>query len=273
MDYLEIRSVEINDEEMVMICNRNPVAKLPSPADLPVIDSTRLPHHIAVIMDGNGRWAKSRGLPRWAGHRQGAQTLKRILIACRDQGISMLTAYGFSTENWRRPAAEVEFLMSLFEQVLQDEIQSLADHKVQIQFLGDRHGLPQSLQRLIQQATQITQGFDPQIHLRIALNYGGRREILSACQRLAQEIAQGRLMPDQVTEAHLTQYLDTADDPDPDLLIRTSGEMRISNFLLWQLAYTEMYFTPTLWPDFTEQDLIQALGWYQRRSRRFGATR
>ncbi len=271
MDCLEIRSVEINDEKMKMICNCNPLAELPSAIDCSVIDPTHLPHHIAVIMDGNGRWAKSRGLPRWAGHRQGAQTLKRILIACRDQGISVVTAYGFSTENWRRPAAEVEFLMALFEQVLQDEIQSLANHKVQIQFLGDHQGLPQSLQCLIQQATQITQGFAPQIRLRIALNYGGRREILSACQRLAQEIAQGRLAPDQITEAHVSQYLDTADDPDPDLLIRTSGEMRISNFLLWQLAYTEMYFTSTLWPDFSEQDLIQALLWYQGRSRRFGA--
>lgn len=241
-------------------------------ADLPDLNPTRLPQHIALIMDGNGRWAESRGLPRWAGHRQGAQRLKQILIACRDHGISMLTAYGFSTENWRRPAAEVEFLMSLFEQVLQDEIQFLADHKVQIQFLGDRQGLPQSLQRLIHHATQLTHCFDPQICLRIALNYGGRREILSACQRLAQEIAQGSLAPDQITEAHLTQHLDTCGDPDPDLLIRTSGEMRISNFLLWQLAYTEMYFTPTLWPDFSELDLIQALRWYQGRSRRFGGS-
>ncbi len=253
-----------------MICRCHSVCTTPTILDQPTLDPHRLPQHIAVIMDGNGRWATQRGLPRLAGHRQGAQTLKQILKSCRSLGIPMLTAYGFSTENWQRPAVEVDFLMSLFEQVLQEEIQSLTENQVQIQFLGEHQDLPRSLQKLIRQATQITHCSDPHIRLRIALNYGGRKEILRACQRLAQAIAQGSVESTQISEEHLQDYLDTAGDPDPDLLIRTSGEMRLSNFLLWQLAYTEMYFTPVLWPDFTEQDLLQALQIYQTRSRRFG---
>lgn len=255
-----------------MICTSEPVN-----SSLPIdphhdLDPHQLPHHIAVIMDGNGRWARQRGLPRWVGHRRGVQALKLLLQTCQQLAIHRVTAYAFSTENWGRPASEVHCLMTLFEQVLQQEIQAMADSGVQIHFLGDRQGLPRSLQAVMQRATEITQQTDPRIHLQIALNYGGRGEILRACQRLAEQVSQGSLTVAEITEDHLTRHLDTAANPDPDLLIRTSGEMRLSNFLLWQLAYAEMYFTPTLWPDFDESHLIQALWAYQTRDRRFGGS-
>jgi undecaprenyl diphosphate synthase len=238
----------------------------PLPADL---IPAALPQHIAMIMDGNGRWAKRRGLPRIAGHRQGVKTLKTLVRCCKDWGIPTLTAYAFSTENWRRPAAEVNFLMGLFEQVIAQELTQLTREGVQLSFIGDLAGLPDRLRQTIAQVMQ--QPVDrPVLNLVIALNYGGRAELVQACQQIAELVQQGVLTTSAITETTIVQHLTTAGIPDPDLLIRTSQELRLSNFLPWQLAYTELYFSPTYWPDFGVDDLHQALLAYQQRDRRFG---
>lgn len=229
----------------------------------------RLPRHVAVIMDGNGRWAERRGLPRLIGHRRGVETLKALLRCCDRWGIQALTAYAFSTENWARPVAEVDFLMSLFERVLHQEMEELMREDVKIQFVGDLATLPISLQTAIEHSrinTQYNQG----ILLTVATNYGGRQEIVQACRTIAQQVQQGDLKPEDIDETLFKEYLYTQEIGDPDLLIRTSGEMRISNFLLWQLAYSEIYVTNTLWPDFDQSELHQALCAYQKRHRRFG---
>lgn len=228
-----------------------------------------LPQHIAMIMDGNGRWAKKRNLPRIAGHRQGAQTLKNILRCCKNWGIKNLTVYAFSTENWGRPPQEVTFLMGLFEKLLQSELLEMHTEGVKIQILGDLSLLPSSLQQIITKATLQTQS-NQEIGLNIAINYGGRQEITKACQTIALQVQKGLLKPEAITPQLLENYLDTKGISEPDLLIRTSGEMRLSNFLLWQMAYTEIYVTDTLWPDFTTNELYQALLTYQKRERRFG---
>jgi undecaprenyl diphosphate synthase len=220
------------------------------PADL---DPGRLPQHVALIMDGNGRWAKSRGLPRVMGHRAGVEALKATLRLCSDWGIQALTAYAFSTENWSRPGEEVNFLMTLFERVLQ----------------ADLKALPKKLQELIADATARTAGNNG-IHFNVCTNYGGRRELVQAAQRLAQRVAAGELDPDSIDENSIAAELFTAGEQDPDLLIRTSGEHRISNFLLWQLAYAEIHVTDVLWPDFNADALKAALLDFQRRHRRFG---
>ncbi|MBE9078073.1 isoprenyl transferase [Romeria aff. gracilis LEGE 07310] len=228
-----------------------------------------LPRHIAVIMDGNGRWAKQRGLPRIMGHRRGVDTLKKLLRCCRDWGIGALTAYAFSTENWGRPIGEVDFLMTLFERVLRKELKEMMEEDVRIQFVGDLSALPDTLQREIDRAvadTQVNQG----IRFSVATNYGGRQEILQACRAIADQVQQGHLAPHEIDESLFSRYLYTSNISDPDLLIRTSGEMRISNFLLWQLAYSEFYITDTLWPDFDQAEFHQALIAYQQRHRRFG---
>ena len=220
-------------------------------------------------MDGNGRWAKARGLPRVVGHQAGVEALKSTLRQCSDWGIGALTAYAFSTENWSRPGDEVNFLMTLFEGVLQKELRSLEEEQVRIRFLGDLDGLPEKLQHLIDKATERT-AKNSGIHFNVCTNYGGRRELVRAAQRLAKQAASGTLDPEAIDENSFARELFTAGDQDPDLLIRTSGEYRISNFLLWQLAYAEIHVTDVFWPDFNADVLKQALLDYQGRNRRFG---
>ena len=229
----------------------------------------KLPQHIAIIMDGNGRWASRRGLPRIIGHRQGAQTLKTILRCCKEWGIKTLTVYAFSTENWGRPQEEVRFLMGLFEELLNQELLAMQEEGIQLQLLGDLSILPSSLQEIIEKARVQTQK-NRDICLNIAINYGSRQEITKACQILASQVQKGLLEPETITPQLLENYLDTRGIGEPDLLIRTSGEMRLSNFLLWQIAYTEIYVTDTLRPDFTAAEFYQALLAYQQRDRRFG---
>ena len=233
------------------------------------LDPKRLPAHIAVIMDGNGRWAEARGLPRMLGHRAGVEALKTILRFCSDLGIKSLTVYAFSTENWSRPSDEVNFLMTLFERVLQSELESLINEKVCIKFLGDLEALPNGLQDLIKDATQKTSK-NKGINFNVCTNYGGRRELVRAAQKLAERAASGDLDPAMIDENIFAAELFTDSQTDPDLLIRTSGEKRISNFLLWQLAYAEIYVTEVLWPDFDHKALTDALIDYQSRCRRFG---
>lgn len=236
------------------------------PADL---NPERLPGHIAVIMDGNGRWAKNRGLPRIMGHRRGVDALKEMLRCCKDWGIRALTAYAFSTENWGRPSEEVDFLMNLFERVLRRELREMVEEDVQIHFVGNLQALPQSLQQEIGRSMEETQ-HNQAIQFTVATNYGGRQEIVQACRAIATQVQQGTLSPEDITESLFEQHLYTVKTGNPDLLIRTSGEMRLSNFLLWQMAYTEIYVTNSLWPDFDRAELHQALCAYQSRQRRFG---
>ena len=236
------------------------------PADL---KCDRLPKHVAVIMDGNGRWAKRQGLPRLIGHQRGVDALKDILRCCKDWGIGALTAYAFSTENWGRPLEEVGFLMTLFERVLRQELREMMQEDVCIRFVGNLGALPKSLQEEIGRSMAETQQ-NKGICFTIATNYGGRQEIIRACQAIAQQVQQGLVTPDQIDEALFEQHLYTTGICDPDLLIRTSGEMRISNFLLWQVAYAELYVTNTLWPDFDRTEFHRALSNYQQRDRRFG---
>ena len=237
---------------------------------LPVgLDAARLPAHVAVIMDGTGRWARRRGLPRVMGHREGVEALKRTLRLCSDWGIGALTAYAFSTENWNRPGEEVSFLMTLFERVLARELEGLEREQVRIRFLGDLDPLPAGLRELIANAMARTAG-NSGIHFNVCTNYGGRAELVHAARRLAEQAARGELDPARIDEELFAAQLHTAGEPDPDLLIRTSGEQRISNFLLWQLAYAELHITDVLWPDFNEAALTAALLDYQNRQRRFG---
>lgn len=233
------------------------------------LDPNHLPNHVAVIMDGNGRWAKQRGLPRIAGHRQGAKTLKDLLRCCKDWGIGMLTVYAFSTENWRRPLQEVDFLMALFERLLRKELAEMQDEGVRIQFIGALDELPASLQHEAVQSMRET-AHNAAVQFNVAVNYGSRAEIVQACQQLARQVQQGLLQPEAIDESLITQRLYTTGMPEPDLLIRTSGEVRLSNYLLWQLAYTELYFTDTLWPDFDRTAFHQSLQTYQKRDRRYG---
>ena len=220
-------------------------------------------------MDGNGRWAASRGLPRVMGHRAGVEALKSTLRLCSDWGISALTAYAFSTENWSRPGEEVNFLMTLFERVLQKELRSLEDEQVRIRFLGDLEALPSALQERIADATERT-AQNSGIHFNVCTNYGGRRELVRAAQSLARQAADGLIVPEAIDENSLAAELFTRGEQDPDLLIRTSGEQRISNFLLWQLAYAEIHVTDVNWPDFDAAALKRALIDFQSRQRRFG---
>lgn len=236
------------------------------PADL---QRERLPRHVAVIMDGNGRWAKQRGLPRIMGHRRGVDVLKDILRCCKDWGIEALTAYAFSTENWGRPIEEVDFLMTLFERVLRQELKEMMEEDVRINFAGNLEALPRSLRAEIERSMTETRK-NSGIQFTVATNYGGRQEIVQACRAIATQVQQGLIQPDQIDEAMFERHLYTAGICDPDLLIRTSGEMRISNFLLWQMAYAELYITDALWPDFDRVEFHRALCDYQRRDRRFG---
>lgn len=236
------------------------------PADL---DRQLLPKHVAVIMDGNGRWAKRQGLPRIMGHRRGVDALKDLLRCCKDWGIPALTAYAFSTENWGRPLDEVDFLMTLFDRVLRQELREMVQENVKINFMGNLGALPRGLQAEIERSMTETQ-HNRSIQFTVAMNYGGREEILQACRAIATSVQQGLLQPDQIDEALFEKHLYTSNVGDPDLLIRTSGEMRVSNFLLWQMAYAELYITETLWPDFDRTEFHRALCVYQQRDRRFG---
>ena len=229
----------------------------------------KLPQHVAVIMDGNGRWAKQRGLPRIEGHRRGANALKEMLRYCKDLGIETLTAYAFSTENWGRPTGEVNFLMSLFERLLQKELKEMEAEEVCINFIGDLTPLPQSLQQEMRHSMERTKD-NQGVFFNVAINYGSRHEMIKACRTIAQKVQQGELPAEAINEDTIAQHLYTSASPDPDLLIRTSGEMRLSNFMLWQLAYTEIYVTDTLWPDFDRQQFDLALESFQQRDRRFG---
>ena len=243
-----------------------PVTLQQLPTDL---ISDLLPQHVAVIMDGNGRWAKNKGRPRIAGHQKGVDTLKDLLRCCKDWGIPVLTAYAFSTENWGRPRGEVQFLMTLFERVLRRELEEMKEENVKIRFVGNLEDLPTSLRREIDRSMEDTKN-NQGTQFTVATNYGGRHEIIQACQAIAKKVEQGHLKASQVNEDLFEQHLYTQGIPHPDLLIRTSGEMRISNFLLWQVAYAEIYVTSTLWPDFDRIEFHKALATYQQRDRRFG---
>ncbi len=238
----------------------------PLPDDL---DRLRMPDHIAVIMDGNGRWAKAKGLPRTIGHKAGVEALKTTLHLCSNWGIGALTVYAFSTENWSRPSEEVNFLMNLFESVLKRELSNLKLEEVKINFLGDLEPLPAALKDLIKESIESTAS-NKGIHFNVCTNYGGRRELVRAAQKLAERSVKGELDPSLIDENVFASELFTASEVDPDLLIRTSGEKRISNFLLWQLAYAEIHITDVLWPDFNADTLANALLDYQSRRRRFG---
>jgi undecaprenyl diphosphate synthase len=228
-----------------------------------------LPRHVAIIMDGNGRWAGQRGLPRVAGHREGVKAAREAVRTAGQLGIEFLTLYAFSSENWSRPLAEVEFLMRLLESSVDAELPGLIENNVRLRTLGSREALAAGVRRSVERAIEATQA-NTGLTLSIALNYGGRQELVRAVRRVAGRVAAGELRPEAIEEADVAGALDTAGIPDPDLLIRTSGEYRLSNFLLWQVAYTELLVLPTLWPDFSRPEFYQALAEYQRRSRRFG---
>ncbi len=234
-----------------------------------LLDKGRLPQHVAIIMDGNGRWAEMRGLPRIAGHREGIRSVKEAVTTCRKLGIYALTIYAFSLENWRRPQQEIRELMSLLKEYLKKELPILMRHGIRFRTIGRIERLPESVIRQIAEAEAATRGNDKMV-LTIALSYGGRTEIVDAVRKMLVDFQRGILTLDQVDEVRLSHYLSTAGLPDPDLMIRTSGEARISNFLLWQMAYTELYFTKTLWPDFRRPDFLRALLNFQSRKRRFG---
>ena len=230
------------------------------------------PRHVAIIMDGNGRWAKARGLPRIAGHRRGAESVRAAVECSIKYGVQNLTLYSFSSENWKRPAEEVSDLMGLLRRYLRSEIAGLNQNGVRLRVIGQRDDLSKDIIELIEDCEKTTES-NTTLNLIIALSYGGRAEITSATRKIAEKAIAGSISTDQINEQIIVDHLDTAGIPDPDLLIRTSGEKRISNFLLWQLAYAEFVFTDTLWPDFSEQDYLDAISEFSRRERRFGASR
>ena len=228
------------------------------------------PRHIAIIMDGNGRWAKKRGLPRTAGHAAGAESFRRIANYCRTLGVEYLTVYAFSTENWKRSADEVAGIMRLLGRYLRDALEDMEKNRVCFRFFGDLSKLSPDLQKLCQTAESRSAEYDVQVNF--CLNYGGRDEIVRAAKSFATDVAEGKRDPEELTEELLSQYLYSKDVPDPELIIRPSGELRTSNFLLWQSAYSEYVFMNVLWPDFSPEDLDQAIEEYHRRNRRFGGT-
>lgn len=230
-----------------------------------------MPQHVAIIMDGNGRWAENRGLMRVEGHAAGIESVKTVMKCCLDAHIPILSLFAFSSENWMRPAQEVDFLMHLFLETLKAEIDSLHNNKICLRFSGNIEGLSTAIQEQIHYAEQLTAN-NQALMVNLALNYGGRWDIVQAVQRIAKEVQIGRLDIDSINEQSFGQYLSTCGLPDPDLFIRTSGEWRISNFFLWQLAYTELYCTSTLWPDFTKEEFEKALTSFENRERRYGKT-
>ncbi|NLF80111.1 MAG: isoprenyl transferase [Clostridia bacterium] len=235
------------------------------------LDKKRLPAHIAIIMDGNGRWATRRHLPRSAGHKAGMEALRQAVELCSEIGIHILTVYAFSTENWRRPADEVGFLMRLFIQYLEGEVALMNEQGIRLGFLGSREALPAAVLLALAQAQKST-AQNERMLLNIAVNYGGRDELARAIRSLALKVRDGQFSPEHINEQVIGAALDTAGAPDPELMIRTSGELRISNFLIWQAAYSELYFSDKLWPDFNKRDLLTAILDFQGRNRRFGRT-
>jgi len=233
------------------------------------VRSHPVPEHVAIIMDGNGRWATRRGLPRVAGHREGVKAARSIVRAASGLGLRYLTLYAFSTENWSRPVDEVSMLMSLLERSVNAELPELMARNARLRVLGRSHGLPAAVRRGIDHVVHETRN-NTGLTVLMAFNYGARDELIDAFRSLARQVAAGELRPEDISEKTISESLYTADLPDPDLLIRTSGEMRISNFLLWQIAYTELWVTPTLWPDFGPVDLYRAVAEFQGRARRFG---
>lgn len=235
------------------------------------IDKSRIPAHIAIIMDGNGRWAKQHSLGRVAGHKKGVEAVRNTVTACREIGVKYLTLYAFSAENWNRPSREVSALMRLLEKFLRLEIKTLQKNNIRLSAIGNLDSLPEGVLNTLNEVIGLTSG-NSEMTLILALSYGGRDEILNAVKRIAGDSAAGKLDAASLTKKNISDYLYTEGIPDPDLLIRTSGEYRISNFLLWQTAYTEFYFTDVLWPDFQKEDLLRAISDYQKRERRFGLT-
>lgn len=236
---------------------------------LDLVRSQPVPEHVAIIMDGNGRWATRRGRPRVAGHREGVKAARRVVAAADAAGLRYLTLFAFSTENWSRPATEVSTLMRLLETSIEGELPELMQRNVRVRVLGRAEGVPPATWRGIQRVVRQTAS-NTGLNLLMAFNYGARDEIVDAVRALARQVRNGEMDPEDITEKHVSLALSTGEVPDPDLLIRTSGEMRVSNFLLWQIAYTELWITPTLWPDFTASDLYRALAEFQGRTRRFG---
>ncbi|MRN54832.1 isoprenyl transferase [Paenibacillus monticola] len=233
------------------------------------ISPDNIPRHVAIIMDGNGRWAKRRGLPRIVGHRNGMKAVKRATIAADELGVQFLTMYAFSTENWKRPKEEVDFLMRLPVEFLAIELDELIEKNVQVRVMGDMEEVPSYTRKAMEEAVARTEG-NTGLILNFALNYGGRKEITDCMQDLGRDIQAGLLSPEEITSALIDSRLLSSGIPDPDLLIRTSGEMRLSNFMLWQLAYSELWFTDVYWPEFDKEHLLQAVAEYQRRTRRYG---
>jgi len=236
----------------------------------PQVVQLPIPEHVAIIMDGNGRWARAHGLDRLEGHWRGYRTLKRIVYAADEQGVRYLTVYGFSTENWRRPDREVDGLMQLMLTAIRAEIDELMDNGIRVRIIGRLHELPEELEQEFLSAMART-SHNTRMTFTLAINYGGRLEIVDAVRAIATEVASGSLHPDAINAETISAHLYAPDMPDPDLLIRTAGEMRLSNYLLWQSAYSELWVTPTLWPDFTPEDFSVAVADYQKRIRRFGA--
>ena len=232
------------------------------------VDKSRLPRHIAIIMDGNGRWAKQRGLPRTAGHKVGAETFRKIATYCKDLGVEYLTVYAFSTENWKRSQEEVGGIMLLLRRYLEEAIRDMTKNRVRFRFFGDLSKLSHQLQKLCYDAENQSAEYDVQVNF--CLNYGGRDEIVRAARAFATQVAEGKRKPEELTEELFSSYLYSAGVPDPELIIRPSGELRTSNFLPWQSAYSEYVFMDVLWPDFGPQDLDKAIDEYHRRNRRFG---
>ena len=239
--------------------------------DLSGLDKSRLPQHVAIIMDGNGRWAKERGKSRIEGHRRGKTSVRVIVEMSRKIGIPFLSLYAFSTENWLRPRDEVHALMGLLEHYLVAEQAKMMRYSIRLLAIGDRSRLPDSVRRTLERVIDLTRD-NKRMTVILALSYSGRNEIVRMVKRLASEVRGGEIDPEEIDEKIIAARMDTPDVPDPDLLIRTSGELRISNFYLWQIAYSELYVTPTLWPDFREKEYLQALIEFQRRRRRFGRT-
>ncbi len=235
------------------------------------MSNSSLPRHIAIIMDGNGRWAKKRLLPRHAGHRAGVETVRRVLTLCADKGVEVLTLFTFSSENWRRPKEEVSLLMNLFIMALKREVKILHKNNVRLRIIGAPNAFPEKLQKLISNAEILTKD-NTGITLVIAANYGGRWDIVNTAKHLTQKVLDGTLQVEDINESLFRQHLSLGDLPEPDLFIRTGGEQRMSNFLIWQLAYTELYFTDTLWPDFDKAAFQEALDSFASRERRFGRT-
>ncbi|MBO8143388.1 MAG: isoprenyl transferase [Thermodesulfobacterium sp.] len=234
-----------------------------------VLDPSKLPRHVAIIMDGNGRWAKSKGLPRIYGHKKGAEVAKKIIYKTKELGIPYLTLFAFSKENWLRPEEEIKTLLELLKVYLDAEFEEMKKRGIKFKVIGDKEDFPKDLQEKLELIEKTTEKNDEMV-LCMALSYGGKNEIVKATRKLAEEVKKGKISPEDIDEKLFRNFLDTKDIPDPDLLIRTSGEMRISNFLLFQLAYTEFYFTSIYWPDFDENEYLKALYSYQQRERRFG---